>query len=68
MCDRQWYTKQQIFVSTKFISIRTHKKIENINDPFRDYKDSVILNSALEFPVNFVWTEIRSFTYVLNVH
>ena len=38
-----------------------------MNDSLRVFKDSANLNSILEFPVNFVRTEMRSFTSVLNV-
>ena len=50
------------------ILIPTHKKIENMNDSLRVYKDYAILNRALEFPINLVWTETHIFTYVLNYH
>ena len=52
----------------RIISILTHKKFRNMNESFRVYNDSAILNGALEFPVTLVWTETRIFTYVLNVH
>ena len=42
--------------------------IENMNDSFRDCKDATILNRALEFPVNHVWTKTHIFTYILNVN
>ena len=41
------------------ILILTHKKIENMNDSFRFYTDSAILNRALEFPAKLFWTEMR---------
>ena len=61
------YTKQQ-FSMNLFRFKSSHKKIENMNDSFRVYKDAAILNSALEFLINLVWTEMPSFRYVLNVH
>ena len=34
-------------MSARFILIQNHKKIDNMNDSFRAYKDGAILNSAL---------------------
>ena len=42
--------------------------IENMNDSFRFYTDSAILNRALEFTVEFFRTETSIFTYVFDPH
>ena len=46
----------------EYISILTHKMIKNMNEYFKVYKDSAILERALEFPVTLVWTEAHIFT------
>ena len=43
----------------EYNSILTHKKIKNMNESFRVYNDSAILNRVLEFPVTLFWTETR---------
>ena len=39
-----------------------------MNDYFRLYTDSAILNRALEFPAKLFWTETRIFTYAFDAH
>ena len=70
--ETQAGSESDLYTSTdrqhESISILTHKKIRNMNQSFKVYNDSAILNSVLEFPVTHVWTETLIFTYVLNVH
>ena len=52
-----------IFGNTRIYFVST-----SMNESFRVYNDSIILNRVLEFPVTLVWTETPIFTYGLNVH
>ena len=64
MTDQQTMTcKATNCCQHQYISILTHKKIENMNNNLRFYIVSAISDRALEFPVNFVWTETCNFTY-----
>ena len=47
--------RQQV-TGTEFISILTHKKIENMNKSFKVYNHPATLNTMLEFTVTFVCT------------
>ena len=38
-----------------------------MNESFRVYSDSAILNTLLDIPITLVWTETQIFAYILNI-
>ena len=57
----------KVYLSVDLYLYLTHKKIKNMSESFIVYNDSAILNRPSEFPATLLKTEIRIFTYILNV-